>query len=56
MLYFVQGEAGLTLGDDSMAAQAGTWVHMPPQLPHSIVAKTPVVMFLLLLKTPSPEK
>ncbi|HIC90113.1 MAG TPA: cupin domain-containing protein [Anaerolineae bacterium] len=50
ILYFVQGEAHLTLGDDSMEAKAGTWVHMPPQLPHSIVAKTPVVMLLLLIK------
>ena len=55
MLYFVQGEADLTLGDDSRSAQAGTWVHLPPHLPHSIVAKMPVVMLLLLLKT-SAEK
>jgi quercetin dioxygenase-like cupin family protein len=50
ILHFVQGEADLTLGDQMMTAQAGTWVHMPPHLPHSIVAKTPVVMLLLLLK------
>ena len=56
ILYFVQGEADLTLGEDTLAAQLGTWAHMPPQLPHSIVAKTPVVMLLLLLKTSSPEE
>jgi quercetin dioxygenase-like cupin family protein len=56
MLYFVQGEAGLMLGEDTLAAQTGTWAHMPPHLSHSIVAKTPVVMLLLLLKTPSPEE
>lgn len=50
VLHFVQGDADLTLGADSMAAGPGTWVHMPSQLPHSIVAKTPVVMLLLLLK------
>ncbi|RMF36435.1 MAG: cupin domain-containing protein [Chloroflexi bacterium] len=50
ILHFLEGEAHLTLGEDSMEAHAGTWVHMPPQLPHSIVAKTPVVMLLLLLK------
>ena len=49
ILHFLQGEAHLTLGDDSMEAGPGTWVHMPPQLPHSIVAKTPVVMLLLLV-------
>jgi quercetin dioxygenase-like cupin family protein len=51
ILHIVQGEARLTLGDDSVEAQAGAWVHMPPQLQHSIHAKTPVVMLLLLLKS-----
>jgi quercetin dioxygenase-like cupin family protein len=50
ILHVLQGEADLTLGEDSMSAQAGTWVHMPAQLPHSVVAKTPVVMLLLLMK------
>lgn len=52
ILHILQGEANLTLGDDSMQAQAGTWVHMPPRLPHSLYAKTPVLMLLLLLQTP----
>ena len=51
LLYFVQGEADITLGDDKMSAQTGTWVHMPPHLPHSIVAKTQVVMLLQMFKT-----
>jgi quercetin dioxygenase-like cupin family protein len=50
ILHIVQGEARLTLGDDSVEARAGAWVHMPPQLQHSIYAKTPVVMLLLLMK------
>jgi quercetin dioxygenase-like cupin family protein len=49
-LYFVQGEADLTLGADAMTAQTGTWVHMPPKLPHSIHAKTPVLMLLQMFK------
>jgi hypothetical protein len=40
----------LTLGDDTLEARPGTWVHMPTGLRHSIQAKTPVVMLLLLLK------
>lgn len=52
ILHILQGEAGLTLGDDSMEAQAGTWVYMPPRLPHSLYAKTPVLMLLLLFKEP----
>jgi quercetin dioxygenase-like cupin family protein len=50
VLHFLQGEADLTLGDDEMEAQPGTWVHMPPNLAHSVVAKTPVVMLLLLMQ------
>jgi quercetin dioxygenase-like cupin family protein len=51
ILHFVQGEAHITLGTEDMDAQANTWVYMPPRLPHSIRAQTPVVMLLLLLKT-----
>jgi quercetin dioxygenase-like cupin family protein len=50
-LYFVSGEAALTLGEDEFLAQSGTWVQMEPRLPHSIEAKTPLVMLLVLLKT-----
>lgn len=50
MLFFVQGEATVGLGDDTQEARAGTWVHMPAHLKHSIKAKTPVVMLLVLLK------
>jgi len=50
ILHFLQGEATVTLGDDKHEAKAGTWVHMPTGLRHSIQAKTPVVMLLLLLK------
>lgn len=50
MLFFVKGEASLSLGDDAQSAQAGTWVHMPANLKHSIRAQTPVVMLLVLLK------
>ncbi len=50
LLYFVQGEARLILGDDQMDAHPGTWVHMQPQLPHSVFARTPLVMLLVLLR------
>ena len=50
VLHFLQGEAKLTLGEDTLDAKPGTWVHMPAGLRHSIQAKTPVVMLLLLLK------
>jgi quercetin dioxygenase-like cupin family protein len=50
MLYFVRGEASVGLGDDVEEAEAGTWIHMPASLKHSIKAKTPVVMLLVLLQ------
>jgi quercetin dioxygenase-like cupin family protein len=50
VLHFLRGEARLTLGDDTLEARLGTWVHMPKGLRHSVQAKTPVVMLLLLLK------
>ena len=50
ILHFLQGEATLTLGDDSVEARPGTWIHMEPNLKHSVRTKTPVVMLLLLLK------
>ncbi len=42
--------ANVGLGDDMQEAQAGTWVHMPANLKHSIKTKSPVVMLLVLLK------
>ena len=56
ILHILQGEARLTLGDDSVEAGPGTWVHMPPNLRHSIVARTPVVMLLLLLRSTTQEE
>ena len=47
ILHFIQGEATLTLGDDTVEAQAGTWIHMAPKLKHSVQTKTPVVMLFL---------
>lgn len=51
ILHIIQGEAHLTLGDDSMEARAGTWIRMPSELRHSVQARTPVVMLLLMLRS-----
>ena len=50
ILHFIEGEATLMLGDDTVEGQPGTWLHMPANLQHSVKTKTPVVMLLLLLK------
>lgn len=56
IMHFLRGEANVSLGPDTHQANAGTWIHMPAQLPHSIHAKTPTVMLLLLLKQPAVTK
>jgi len=50
ILHFLQGEADLTLGGDEHKAGPGTWVHMDSKLTHSIRARTPVQMLLLMFK------
>jgi len=50
ILYFVKGEAELTLGAEKKHVRAGAFVHMPPETPHGILAKSPVAMLLLMLK------
>lgn len=49
-ILFLSGEAELALGKEIKEAVAGTFVHLNAGLPHSIHARTPVVMLLLLLK------
>ena len=46
----LRGEATLTLGGERRQARAGTWVHMPRHLPHTVVAHTLLIMLLLLYR------
>lgn len=50
-LYFVRGEATVTLGEETKSATAGTFVHMTPNLRHGIEASTEVVMLLVMVKS-----
>ncbi|GAB4571162.1 MAG: cupin domain-containing protein [Anaerolineae bacterium] len=50
ILHILDGEAHLTLGNESYDAGAGAWAYMPANLPHSIQARTPLIMLLTLLK------
>ncbi len=54
LLYFVKGYAELTLGDEKQSVAAGAFVQLAPATPHGILAKTPVVMMLLMLKQARP--
>lgn len=49
IIHIIEGEAQLTLGKDPYDARAGTWAHMPANLPHSLYAKTPTKMLLIML-------
>lgn len=49
-LYFLKGEGSLTLGDEQMTVRAGSFAHMTPDLRHAIVAQTPLVMLLTMMK------
>jgi quercetin dioxygenase-like cupin family protein len=50
ILYIVKGEAELTLDAEKKNVRAGAYVHMVPRTPHGILATTPVVMLLFMLK------
>lgn len=50
ILYFLEGEAEVQLGEDKVNAQPGSFVYMPPMLPHGILARTPVKMLLVQMK------
>jgi quercetin dioxygenase-like cupin family protein len=52
ILHLLSGEARVTLGEDAFEAQAGAWARLPARLPHSILARTPVALLLLMLKSP----
>ena len=56
VIHILRGEAQLTLGSETCEAREGAWVHMPAQLPHSVQAKTQLVMLLLLLKSQAGER
>lgn len=49
VIHILSGEGTLTLGDAVKEVQPGAWVHMPPGMKHSLIAKTPLKMLLLLL-------
>ncbi len=49
ILHFLAGDADLTLGNDVLPVTTGSWAYMPAKLPHSLVAKTPVTLLLIMI-------
>lgn len=50
VIHILSGEATLTFGSETVEAGPGSWAYMEANLPHSVLAKTPVVMLLTLMK------
>lgn len=50
IMHFVKGEATITVGGDKYEVGPGAWVHMQPNLVHSVLTKTPLVMLLTMLR------
>ena len=48
LIQIIQGEATVTVGDDTHELQAGSWLHMVPNLKHSVHARTPLIMLLMM--------
>jgi quercetin dioxygenase-like cupin family protein len=55
VIHILEGRAEVSLGDDRHEVGPGSWMRMPAGLRHGLVARTPVVMLLLLLKNEKHE-
>lgn len=50
ILQVVTGEGTFGLGAEVMEVGPGSWVHMAPHLPHTVTARTQLVLLLTMLK------
>lgn len=51
ILLLVAGTATVQLGNQTVQAQANSFIFMPPMLPHAIAAKASVKMLLVQIKS-----
>ncbi len=49
VVHFIKGEAEVVLGAESHQARAGSWIHLPAKMPHSIHAQEETIMLLTLI-------
>jgi quercetin dioxygenase-like cupin family protein len=49
MIQILEGECDLVVGGVAYAGTPGTWVHLDASVPHSLLAKTAVKMFLIMV-------
>jgi quercetin dioxygenase-like cupin family protein len=50
VIHILRGEAAITLNGTAHQLHDGAWIHMPPHMPHSVLAHSPLIMLLLLVK------
>ncbi len=46
----ISGRMEIGLDGDTLEAGPGSWLHMPPHMPHSVTALEPSVMILSMLR------
>jgi len=51
IIHILSGESTITIDNDMISAQPGTWIHLPANCPHSIYAITKTIMLLTLIKS-----
>lgn len=50
VIHILSGEGELMLGGERLEAAPGVWAHLPAHLPHSVRARTPLTLLLLMLR------
>jgi quercetin dioxygenase-like cupin family protein len=53
ILQVVSGHGSFGLGSERVDVGPGSWAFMEPNLPHTVVARTPLVLLLTMLKAPT---
>jgi quercetin dioxygenase-like cupin family protein len=56
ILQVLAGEGTFGLGDQTLDVRPGSWAYMAPHLPHTVTARTPMVMLLTMLKIAQAEQ
>ncbi len=52
ILQVLAGEGTFGLGGEVVDVRAGSWAHMDANLPHTVTARTPLVLLLTMIKAP----
>jgi quercetin dioxygenase-like cupin family protein len=48
----VEGDGEICVGDEHLEGHPGTWLHLPANTPHSVLASTPLTLLLTMVKHP----